>query len=49
MGAGHAASGPVARSRIQQISGLGAGVLAALQEGVARLQSSHNSTQVGFV
>ncbi|KAF5833158.1 hypothetical protein DUNSADRAFT_10608 [Dunaliella salina] len=45
MGAGHAAAGPVARSRIQQISGLGASVLNALQEGVSRLQASHNSTQ----
>eukprot|EP00983_Pelagomonas_calceolata_P124742 1161137-Pelagomonas_calceolata.AAC.6 len=45
MGAGHAAAGPVTRSRIQQISGLGASVLNALQEGVSRLQASHNSTQ----
>eukprot|EP00200_Dunaliella_tertiolecta_P007949 CAMPEP_0202376512 /NCGR_PEP_ID=MMETSP1127-20130417/6991_1 /ASSEMBLY_ACC=CAM_ASM_000462 /TAXON_ID=3047 /ORGANISM="Dunaliella tertiolecta, Strain CCMP1320" /LENGTH=980 /DNA_ID=CAMNT_0048974315 /DNA_START=38 /DNA_END=2981 /DNA_ORIENTATION=- len=48
MGAGHAAAGPVTRSRIQQISGLGASVLNALQEGVSRLQASHNSTQANL-
>ncbi len=46
MGAGHMAAGPVARSRITQISGLGTSVLGALQEGVARLRASNSSTQV---